>query len=124
MLQKLVLVFFDLSSKFLFSLTVLPSGNGHSLQAKILRVSLTNSQFLSRDVYSQITQAIQVAVSIKDEKVKRREIGVLVEALYASCIKAYKLKKGMTVTENDQETLEIEGLHIHVQPLWKWLLGL
>jgi transposase InsO family protein len=72
MFQKLVLVFVDLSSKFLLSLTVLPSGNGHSLRTKILRVSLTNSQFLSRDVYrTKVYQTIEELQKDLDDYLKK-----------------------------------------------------
>lgn len=74
--------------------------------------------FLIRDK-NQITQAIQVAISIKDEKVKKRELEGLIEAL-----KTYQLKEGLILTENENESFEIEGFRIQVQPLWGWLLGL
>lgn len=74
--------------------------------------------FLIRE-NNQITQAIQVSVSIKDERCKKREIEGLIDAL-----KAYQLKEGLILTENEQGNFEVDGFHIEVQPIWKWLLGL
>lgn len=73
--------------------------------------------FLVREK-NQITQAIQVAVSIKDEEVKKREVEGLLEAL-----KVYHLKEGLILTENDQEEFQVEGFQVRVEPIWKWLLG-
>ena len=68
---------------------------------------------------NQIIQAIQVTLSLFDEKTKKREIDGLIEAMGA-----YNLKEGLIITENEQSTLEINGFKIIIIPIWKWLLAL
>jgi hypothetical protein len=76
--------------------------------------------FLVRDGYD-ISEAIQVCVSLKDEKTKKREIGGLIEAMVA-----YKLKAGLIITEGESftESIEYDGKHysITTKPCWEWLL--
>lgn len=67
---------------------------------------------------NQIIQAIQVTVSCVDKDVKEREMNGLLEAM-----NAYGLKQGFIITENDHETIEVDNLHIHIVPIWKWLLN-
>lgn len=68
---------------------------------------------------NQITQAIQVTTALSSEKVKKRELEGLIEAL-----DAYNLKEGIIITENDQGSLEVENFQIKIVSIWKWLLGL
>ncbi len=68
---------------------------------------------------NRITQAIQVSANLSDEKVKKREVDGLIEAM-----SAYGLKEGIIITENEQEVFEIDGFKIKVVPMWKWLLEL
>jgi len=68
---------------------------------------------------NQITQALQVTISLAHEAVKKREIEGLLEAMHA-----YKLQNGVILTENESDSLEINGCSIAVIPLWRWLLGL
>lgn len=68
---------------------------------------------------NQIVQAVQVASHLSDEEVKRREIDGLVEAMTA-----YGLTEGLILTENEQDTLEVDNYQIKVVPIWKWLLDL
>jgi predicted AAA+ superfamily ATPase len=65
---------------------------------------------------NQIVQAIQVTTSLFDEEVKTREIDGLIEAM-----SAYRLKEGLILTENEQNTIEIRGFRITVIPIWQWL---
>jgi predicted AAA+ superfamily ATPase len=65
---------------------------------------------------NQITQAIQVATNLSDEDVKNREINGLIEAM-----SAYNLQEGLILTENEQATIEVNGLIISIIPIWKWL---
>lgn len=67
---------------------------------------------------NQITQAIQVSLRFSDKNVRNREIDGLVEAM-----KAYDLKEGLIITENDQEEFDIENLKVKIIPVWKWLLN-
>lgn len=67
---------------------------------------------------TQIIQAIQVVTSLYDEEVRNREIDGLIEAM-----SGYDLKEGIILTENEEESLEINGRLITVLPIWKWLLS-
>ena len=64
-----------------------------------------------------IVQAIQVTVSLANEKTKQREIKGLLNT-----INKYNLKEGTIITKNHEETITIEGKKIHIKPLWKFLL--
>ncbi|MCB1135362.1 MAG: ATP-binding protein [Chlamydiia bacterium] len=68
---------------------------------------------------NRITSAIQVSSQISNDEVKRRELDGLVEALTA-----YNLTEGLILTENEQDSLHVNGLHIKIAPIWKWLLDL
>lgn len=76
--------------------------------------------FLVRDGYN-ITEAIQVTVTLTDEKTKKREINGLLEAMTI-----YKLTTGLIITENESkiETIEQNGqiYQINIKPCWQWLL--
>lgn len=67
---------------------------------------------------NQITEAIQVAVHLSEEKLRRREISGLKEAM-----ETYKLKEGLILTEDEESSFEEDGLPIKVLPMWKWLLA-
>lgn len=67
---------------------------------------------------NQVVQAIQVTTSLTDPEVRNREIEGLHEAM-----KAYELQKGLILTENESDTIEMEGFQISVMPIWKWLLS-
>lgn len=64
----------------------------------------------------KIIQAIQVTQNL-DESNKNREIEGTLEAL-----KKYKLKKGLILTYNQDEEINIDNKKIIVKPVWKWLL--
>jgi predicted AAA+ superfamily ATPase len=66
---------------------------------------------------NRITQAIQVTTSLSDPGVKNREIEGLMEA-----IESYQLQEGLILTENEHDTIKINGFRILVIPIWKWLL--
>ncbi|MCB1107037.1 MAG: ATP-binding protein [Chlamydiia bacterium] len=66
---------------------------------------------------NQVIQAIQVATSLSDEKVKHREIDGLIEAM-----SAYHLKEGLILTEDEEETIKVDGFQISVLPIWRWTL--
>lgn len=76
--------------------------------------------FLIRDGY-HIQEAIQVSVSLRDSKTKKREINGLLEAMVT-----YNLTEGLIITEDESST---ETLHhndknytITIKPAWQWLL--
>lgn len=64
-----------------------------------------------------ITQAIQVSLSLNDSKTRVREISGLVEA-----INSYNLQSGLILTEDEEETFTVNDIKIDVLPVWKWLL--
>ena len=64
-----------------------------------------------------IVQAIQVTKSLEDIDTKKREIAGLLDAC-----KAYKLKTGLILTQDEEYEVEQEGVKIQVLPVWKWLL--
>ncbi len=66
---------------------------------------------------NRITQAIQVCYDLNDEN-EKREIKGLVEAC-----KTHKLKKGLLLTYDQEDTFTKEKIIIEVKPVWKWLLG-
>ena len=66
---------------------------------------------------NQIAEAIQVSQSLSSEKVKKREVEGLLEALGT-----YGLSRGLIVTEGEQCSLEVGDYHIEIIPIWKWLL--
>lgn len=66
---------------------------------------------------NRIVQAIQVTASLSNSEVKKREIEGLMEAM-----KAYDLQEGIILTENENDTVEMDEFRISVIPIWKWLL--
>ena len=61
--------------------------------------------------------AIQVTKKLNDEN-EKREINGLLEVL-----SEYKLKKGIILTEEQEEERMIEDKNIRIIPVWKWLLA-
>ena len=53
-----------------------------------------------------------------DEKTRQREINGLLEALVP-----HDLKEGLIITDDEEETLNVEGKKIRVLPCWKWVPG-
>jgi len=66
---------------------------------------------------NRIVQAIQVTTGLSDSQVRNREIEGVMEAMTT-----YQLQEGFILTENENDTIEINGLRIFVIPIWKWLL--
>lgn len=64
-----------------------------------------------------IIQAIQVTKSLSDINTKKREIDGLIEAM-----KTYGLKKGLILTDDEENEFIQDGFKIIVKPIWKWLL--
>ncbi len=65
---------------------------------------------------TKITEAVQTTRRI-DHTNEKREIGGLLEAL-----EKFKLKKGLIVTEDQEEIRKTGGKTIEIVPAWKWLL--
>lgn len=64
-----------------------------------------------------IETAYQVCAEWNEDKVKRREVEGLHEAL-----SAYNLEEGWILTDDTEETFVYEGKSIRIFPIWKWLL--
>ncbi len=64
----------------------------------------------------KIISAIQVCWNISSDN-RKREIEGLMNAL-----KNYKLKKGLILTNNQEETIKEKNCEIKIIPVWKWLL--
>lgn len=65
---------------------------------------------------TKITAAVQATKKIEPAN-EKREIGGLLEAM-----EKFKLKKGLIVTEDQEEVRKINGKTIEIVPAWKWLL--
>jgi len=65
---------------------------------------------------NKIKKAIQVCYLLNKEN-KEREIEGLLEAM-----NKLKLKKGLILTQDQEEEIEREGKKIKIVPVWKWLL--
>lgn len=66
---------------------------------------------------NKINEIIQVTYEL-NQKNKEREVKGLIEAL-----NKFKLKKGLILTYDQEDSLEKEGKTIKVLPVWKWFLG-
>lgn len=61
--------------------------------------------------------AVQVSFSLSNESTKEREVRAL-----AGLNKAHPLKVAEIVTFDEEDSIDVGGLHIDVVPVWKWLL--
>jgi len=64
-----------------------------------------------------ITGALQVCHTIDSRETRDREIGGLLEAM-----QRYKLKEGMIITHDLEETFEVNDCHVEILPAWKWVI--
>jgi uncharacterized protein len=64
----------------------------------------------------KVIEAIQVTKTL-DNNNEKRELGGLLEAM-----EKFDLKKGLIITESQEEERKIGGKKISVMPAWKWLL--
>lgn len=81
-------------------------------------IGKTECDFIIKKGYS-VYEAIQVTVSMQDEKTRKREINGLAEAM-----RVFSLKEGTIITLEENEEIEIAGIgKIHVVPAWKWIVG-
>lgn len=65
----------------------------------------------------EFNMAVQASYSIQEQDTRLREVNAL-----ADFNKAFKLKKALIVTYDEEETIEQDGLTIEVVPIWKWLM--
>ena len=66
---------------------------------------------------TKIVEAIQVSWSIEDESTYKRELAGLLDA-----VRTYGLNEGFILTESMDREFEVEGVHVSVKPVWKWML--
>lgn len=64
-----------------------------------------------------VTYAMQVCYTFSSEKVKKREINGLLEAM-----NAYNLQTGLIITDDTEEEITDDNKKITILPAWKWLL--
>lgn len=62
---------------------------------------------------------VQVCLSMQDGKTRQREIAALLEGG-----KELGVKDAWIITLDEEEIIEDQGLCIHVQPFWKWVLDI
>ncbi|HAI73810.1 MAG TPA: ATPase [Candidatus Moranbacteria bacterium] len=67
----------------------------------------------------RISEAIQVSQNLSDPETEKREITGLLEAM-----EKFNLKKGLIITESQEEKRKIKNKTIEIVPAWKWLLDL
>ena len=63
-----------------------------------------------------IKEAIKVCFKLNESN-KKREFDGLVEAL-----EKFNLKKGLILTYNQEDKINISGKELTIKPVWKWLL--
>ncbi len=73
--------------------------------------------FIVRDGL-QIEEAIQVCWNLDSEHTRKRET----RALY-SAMEAFNLDSGIVITEDMEDTEEVNGKQIFFVPIWKWFLN-
>lgn len=66
---------------------------------------------------ARIREAMQVCYSL-DEKNREREVNGLLEAM-----DKFKLNKGLLLTYEQEDEINIKGRKITVMPVWKWLIS-
>lgn len=66
-----------------------------------------------------IIKAFQVTQSLKNPETKKREARGLTEAM-----DTYGLGEGVIITENESDTISIDGRNIHVMPASDWLFAM
>ena len=66
---------------------------------------------------NKILQAIQACYQLTDEN-REREVYGLIEAM-----NEFKLKEGLILTYEQEDTIIIKGKKIVIMPIWKWMLA-
>jgi len=75
----------------------------------------TECDFVIRQA-NQIVQAIQVCYTLNNET-RNREMKGLLDAM-----NSYNLYKGLIITTDREEEIEVGDKQISIVPVWKWLL--
>jgi len=60
----------------------------------------------------------QACIDMREEGTRQREISALVEGA-----KELSIEKGLIITLDEEEVIEIDGVRIQVLPFWKWVLS-
>lgn len=63
-----------------------------------------------------ITTAIQVTLTLKDESTRKRELRGLIEAM-----NTHNLDTGLIITENEKDTIIMDDKTITIKPIYEWL---
>ena len=66
----------------------------------------------------QVSQLIQVSVTIQDEATREREVRALHEAM-----EEFSIDSSTIVTMDEASTIEVDSGIIQVLPAWEWLRG-
>jgi hypothetical protein len=71
------------------------------------------------DFYCRLDQPqlINISYDITGFETKRREINALQEGM-----RYFKLREAILITQDQEESVKIDGQTIKIKPLWKWLL--
>jgi len=69
------------------------------------------------DFYCRLEQPQLINISYDSLDTKRREIKALQEGM-----RYFKLNEAILITQDEEESLKIDGQTIRIKPLWKWLL--
>jgi len=72
------------------------------------------------DFYAKLDEKeilVNISYEIKDEKTRKREVNGLIEAM-----DYFHLQESYLITQDEKETLEIEGKNIFILPMVEWLL--
>jgi hypothetical protein len=62
-------------------------------------------------------QLINISYDVSSPETKKREIKGLQEGM-----SYFKLSEAFLITQDQEESLKIDGQTIKIKPLWKWLL--
>ena len=65
---------------------------------------------------AKINEAIQVCYEFNNKNKERELVGLL------EVLKKFNLKKGLILTYNQEDELNIENKKIFIKPVWKWIL--
>ncbi len=69
-------------------------------------------------IKDKICLAVQVTVSLAEESTREREVKGLLEAC-----KVHNLQRGLILTQDEADELNIDGVQVQVMPIWRWLVG-
>lgn len=65
----------------------------------------------------KISEAVQVSLSLADERTRTRELQALIDAK-----EELGVERLTVITDDEEEDIRMDGIKVKVIPLWKWLL--